>query len=86
MPLAPALRLLAARGVPAAASRSAGRYLCNAAYHQALAGSAPTLFVHMPPRLRRARPDRPARTRPEDAFAAALVDIALRLLVQARRR
>ncbi len=44
---------LRARGVPAAPSQDAGRYLCNASYLQALGGAAPALFLHIPKAPRR---------------------------------
>ena len=43
-----ALRPLRAARVPSRISRDAGRYLCNAAYHQALASACPVVFVHVP--------------------------------------
>ena len=75
------LRRLAARRLPARLSRDAGRYLCNAAYFRALAGEAPTLFVHIP-KVPRNRPVRPGRTRLvgarwRKALTSALVDVAI---------
>lgn len=73
--------------VPARISRDAGRYLCNAAYFRALAGPAPTLFIHIP----KPGPARPVearrrrRLRLEESLGAAMVVIAMQLLMQARR-
>jgi pyroglutamyl-peptidase len=83
-----AMRALVRRhGVPCGISQNAGRYLCNAAYYRALAAPAPVLFIHIPKPPRRA----PLRMREamrrqswEERLAAALVDVAIRLLAGAR--
>lgn len=87
-PAEPARRALEAWALPCRLSRDAGRYLCNAAYFQALAEPVPTLFVHIP---KPPRPDRRAgaRRRPrrlgwDERLAAGLVEVALALLRQGR--
>lgn len=82
---AAALRAIARRGRPVRLSRDAGRYLCNASYFRALARPVPVLFVHIP----KPDPARPAGRRvrrlgPEEALAAALVEIALGMLRERR--
>jgi pyroglutamyl-peptidase len=52
-PIAAMVRAMRRRGLRAKVSRDAGRYLCNAAYYQALralgpARSAQTVFIHIP--------------------------------------
>jgi pyroglutamyl-peptidase len=86
--LAPALVALRRHGLTAVCSQDAGRYLCNAAYGRALAGSAPALFVHIPkpPRPVRRSPGRPRRSGWPDRLAAGLADMALGLLRQVRAR
>ena len=51
----PILVALRRAGLDAAASRDAGRYLCNAAYYLVLEQGCPAVFLHipMPPRTRR---------------------------------
>lgn len=78
---------LARHGIAAAASRDAGRYLCNASYFHALAaargraGTAPpVLFVHLPGRT--GRPRGVGRVQLARGLSALLVDLA----AQARRR
>ncbi len=48
-----ALAILRASGARVRLSPSAGRYLCNASYAQALelGGSSPVLFIHIPPAM-----------------------------------
>ena len=71
-------------GLDAAASREAGRYLCNASYYRVLATGRPALFLHipMPPRTRRPKPgggrDRPALDLWAEAFIEAARVLALR--------
>jgi pyroglutamyl-peptidase len=87
--VAPVKPLLAlrAQGLPARISRDAGRYLCNASYHQALALAAPVLFIHIP---KPPSPTRPARlgALPRRAWNArldaALTAIGLILMREAR--
>lgn len=83
------LSALRRHGLPARSSRDAGRYLCNAAYFRALDAAAPTLFVHIPKRpvARRLEggPGRLVGGRWQAALAAALAEIAIGFLPQARR-
>ena len=73
--------VLRRHAIPCVISQDAGRYLCNAAYYQALASSRPVLFIHIP----KARPATPARRSGglprrlswSDTLAAALVDMAV---------
>lgn len=77
--------LMRRHGVACRVSQDAGRYLCNAAYFQALATPIPVLFVHIPKGQawsRRAGASR--RHSWQDGLSGALVDVALRLLVSAR--
>jgi pyroglutamyl-peptidase len=72
--------ILRRHAVPCRISQDAGRYLCNAAYFQALGSSLPVLFIHIP-KPRPATParrsgDLPRRLSWSDALAAALVDVA----------
>lgn len=86
VPTAAALVILRRHGVPARASRDAGRYLCNASYFHALGRMPGAVFVHIPkprsirpgPRVRRVRT-------PDERLAAALVDLAILLLGESRR-
>lgn len=81
-----ALLALRREHVPARISRDAGRYLCNAAYFRALAGPAPTLFIHVPkPATARPGEARRRRLSRDASLRAALVAIATQLLVRARR-
>lgn len=75
-------------GVAAAASRDAGRYLCNASYFHALDWAAhrsghavppPVLFVHLP--RRSGRPAGVSRM----AMARALSDLLVAIAAEARR-
>ena len=71
-------------GLDAAASRDAGRYLCNASYYRVLATGRPALFLHipMPPRTRRPQlgggRGRPALDLWAEAFIEAARVLALR--------
>ncbi|MCJ2028140.1 peptidase C15 [Methylobacterium sp. J-043] len=71
-------------GLDAAASREAGRYLCNASYYRVLATGRPALFLHipMPRRTRRPKPgggrERPALDLWAEAFIEAARVLALR--------
>lgn len=75
-------------GLDAAASRDAGRYLCNASYYRVLAGSRPTLFLHIPPLPRLDRPRRDAGQRSRrpriDVWADAFAQVALGLTLSSR--
>ncbi|MEA1833974.1 peptidase C15 [Methylobacterium durans] len=85
-PAAPAaVAILRRHGVPVAASRDAGRYLCNASYFRALAEPCPVLFVHIPPgpRTRRPRGARPALD--PQRTGRALAAVARMLTRRARR-
>jgi pyroglutamyl-peptidase len=74
--------------LPARVSRDAGRYLCNAAYHRALATGLPAIFIHIPKTPDPNRPNRlpgPKRQhRWPERLAGALTEIALQLLREAR--
>ena len=73
-------------GLEVAASRDAGRYLCNAAYFRALAEGCPAVFLHipMPPRTKRpVREDRPHHD--PDAWVAAFAEAARALMLRTRR-
>ena len=75
--------LLRRHGVPCGISQDAGRYLCNAAYWRALAAPVPVVFIHIPKSsraTRRHKGGQKLRLSPEERLAAALVDVALRLL------
>ncbi|MDR7040254.1 pyroglutamyl-peptidase [Methylobacterium sp. BE186] len=80
-----AVAILRRHGIPVAASRDAGRYLCNASYFRALAEPCPVLFVHIPPSPRTRRPQgaRPA-TDPQRTLRA-LAAVATMLTRRARR-
>ncbi|MER2268709.1 pyroglutamyl-peptidase I family protein [Methylobacterium oxalidis] len=79
---AAALAVLRRHGVPAAASRDAGRYLCNASYYRALAEPCPVLFIHIPPD-RRPRPG--ARPTPDPQRSLRALAAVARLLVRRAR-
>lgn len=83
-----ALRLLRAKAVPARLSRDAGRYLCNASYHRALALPCPVLFVHIPvprPAWRRSGPRRASHATAAERLRDGLVAIGVAMLTEARR-
>ncbi len=90
-PLEGALAACRSRGLRARLSPSAGRYLCNAAYAEALAraGGRPALFVHVPWPRGHHGPVPAARVAPwrpgADPLAAALAGIAAGLGRKARR-
>jgi pyroglutamyl-peptidase len=87
-PIAPIkpLRALRAQKLPSRISRDAGRYLCNASYHRALALPRPVLFIHIP------KPPRPARGKAgprqrltyDERLGAALTEMGMLLIRQAR--
>ena len=87
-PLSPTKLLLALKrhGLAPRASRDAGRYLCNAAYHHALATGLPAVFVHIPKELTGTRPRERGvwRVSPRSRLAAALVESARLLLREGR--
>lgn len=67
------------RGIACGVSQNAGRYLCNAAYFQALASPVPVLFVHIPkppPASRRRDGAPPGRLPWSEGLADALADAA----------
>ncbi|KQQ13592.1 peptidase C15 [Methylobacterium sp. Leaf123] len=76
-------------GLDAAASRDAGRYLCNASYYRALATGRPVVFLHipMPPRTQRPTAGGGRRRPALDLWADALIEAArvLALLGRAQR-
>jgi pyroglutamyl-peptidase len=78
--------LVQRHGVACSISQNAGRYLCNAAYYQALAAAIPVLFVHIPKGAAWSRRRTAAKRRRSwpDCLSGALVDVALRLLVASR--
>ncbi|PXW57777.1 peptidase C15 [Methylobacterium sp. B4] len=77
-------RAMRRAGLDAAASRDAGRYLCNASYYRVLAEGCPAVFLHipMPPRTKRPQAGggrrRPALDLWAEAFAEAARVLALR--------
>jgi pyroglutamyl-peptidase len=81
--------VLRRHAVPCRISQDVGRYLCNAAYFQALASPFPVLFIHIPKQRPATRPGgsgglsrRPPRT---GALAAALVDVGVALTLRSER-
>lgn len=73
-------------GLDAAASRDAGRYLCNASYYRVLEQGCPAVFLHipMPPRTPRPKAGR-GRSRPAlDLWAEAFAEAARVLLLRSR--
>ncbi len=73
-------------GLDVAASRDAGRYLCNAAYLRALAEGCPAVFLHIPMPPRTKRPVRRGRPHHEpDGWVAAFAEAARVLMLRARR-
>jgi pyroglutamyl-peptidase len=85
----PLRAVLRGHGIPCRISQDAGRYLCNAAYYQALANPPPVLFIHIPkpPTATRKRQavGVPRRLSWRDALSAALVDAAVLTLCGERR-
>lgn len=84
-----ALAILRRAGIPAAASRDAGRYLCNASYFRVLREGCPVLFLHIPMPARTRRPAAsigPRGSKPEEALARACAEVARHLLARARRQ
>lgn len=78
--------LLRRHAVPCRISQNAGRYLCNAAYYQALAAPFPVLFIHIPkPPATRRRGGPLRRLSRTEALAAALVDVGLALTLPGAR-
>jgi pyroglutamyl-peptidase len=77
--------ILRRHGIPCRISQDGGRYLCNAAYYQALDAPVPVLFIHIPKRAPAARPWRSSgplrRLSWPEALAAALVDVGVLLTV-----
>lgn len=73
-------------GLDAAASRDAGRYLCNASYYRVLATGRPAAFLHipMPPRTRRPMAGRWRRRPAQDLWAEALIEAARVLALRGR--
>ncbi len=75
-------------GLDAAASRDAGRYLCNASYYRVLGQGCPAVFLHipMPPRTRRPKAGGRRRRPALDCWAAAFAEAARVLAVRGRAR
>lgn len=73
-------------GLDAAASRDAGRYLCNASYYRVLATGCPAVFVHipMPPRTRRPKVGGGRRPPALDRWTEALIEAARVLALRGR--
>lgn len=85
----PLLRALAGQGVRPKLSRDAGRYLCNAAYYEALGimGHRPVVFLHVPMPSKRARPSHRPDPRPDLVEMQAAIQRAARVLaVRSRLR
>jgi pyroglutamyl-peptidase len=83
LPAARALVALRFAGLDAAASRDAGRYLCNASYDRALQANRRALFLHIPRLPDPARKGRlvlKRRLRPIASWTDAFVDVAIDLL------
>jgi pyroglutamyl-peptidase len=76
--------ILRRHGVPASASRDAGRYLCNASYYRALAEDCPVLFLHIPPRGRTRRPQHQRPGTDPQRVLRALAEIAAMLARRGR--
>lgn len=76
------------RGVPAALSRDAGRYLCNASYYRALAEPSPVVFLHIPklPDPHRIGIRRPSKQTTVEQWAEAFTQAGIALLTRARRQ
>jgi pyroglutamyl-peptidase len=81
--------VLRRHAIPCRVSQDAGRYLCNAAYYQALASPFPVLFIHIPKPRPGTRPRRSGgrsrRLSWSDALAAALVDVGVLTLRSEQR-
>ena len=79
-------------GLDAAASRDAGRYLCNASYYRVLEQGCPAVFLHIPMPPRTPRPKagggrrRPALDLWAEAFAEAARVLVLRSRMSAGRQ
>ncbi|TFZ55511.1 peptidase C15 [Methylorubrum sp. Q1] len=72
-------------GLDAAASRDAGRYLCNASYYRVLATGCPAVFVHIPMPPRTQRPKAGGGRRPAlDRWTGALIGAARVLALRGR--
>lgn len=73
-------------GLDAAASRDAGRYLCNGSYFRVLAEGCPAVFLHipMPSRTRRPRVGVDRRRPPLDLWAQAFAEAARALALRGR--
>ncbi|BAU88960.1 peptidase C15 pyroglutamyl peptidase I [Methylorubrum populi] len=88
-PAALAVRIALKRaGLDAAASRDAGRYLCNASYYRVLEQGCPAVFLHipMPPRTRRPKPGGGRRRPAPDRWAQAFTEAARVLALRGRAR
>ncbi|KQT57105.1 peptidase C15 [Methylobacterium sp. Leaf456] len=73
-------------GLAVAASRDAGRYLCNASYFRALAQNRPVVFLHIPMPPRTKRPVRAGRLHHDpEVWVAAFAEAARVLMLRARR-
>lgn len=73
--------ILRRHGVSCEVSRNAGKYLCNAAYYQALGAPVPVLFLHIPKAASRGRRGAVKhRLSFEQRLEAAFVEVAARLL------
>ncbi|WP_342150287.1 peptidase C15 [Methylorubrum sp. SB2] len=73
-------------GLDVAASRDAGRYLCNASYFRVLAQGRPAVFLHIPMPPRTKRPVRAGRPHHDpEAWVAAFAEAARVLMMRARR-
>lgn len=87
--LQPLLRALSAHGVRPTLSRNAGRYLCNAAYYDAigLMGDRPVVFLHVPMPKVLGRQGRAQDQRPDiKQMQAGLVSVAVVLAILSRRQ
>lgn len=87
LPPAAVAPILKRHGVPCRASQDAGRYLCNAAFFEALAQTRPVLFLHIPKPPRRKPLTQPAlrcRSTWEERLAGAFTAIAADLVRRGR--
>lgn len=84
---AAALAILRRHRVPARTSQDAGRYLCNAGYHRALAQTCPVLFIHIPkpPRVRPRRRALRQRLSWGDRLAIGFGAVAAQMLTHRSR-